>query len=105
MIGRRRADQTPPYKLEPGDYSKTHMTSSDETENWDMWFVRTPDGEVPFYLANEHDRDRNGRAHHVEEHEDGTISVLPQPENSNSIQAPNKGWHGYLRRGEWVLQA
>lgn len=103
MIGRRREDGVSPFELEPGDYCKRHMT--DEVEEWEMWYVRTPDGEAPFYLANEHQRDRNGRAHVVEEHEDGTISVLPHPGNGNSIQAPNDGWHGWLRRGEWVLQA
>ncbi len=46
------------------------------------------------------------RDHHVEEHEDGTISVLPVPESSNSILATRNGakpkqWHGYIRRGVW----
>lgn len=105
MQGRRREDGTPPYELEPGDYTKMHTTNSAETESWEVWFVRTPDGSASFYLANEHDRDRNGRCHHVEEHEDGTISVLPQPGNSNSIMAPGEKWHGFLRRGEWVTEA
>lgn len=45
--------------------------------------------------------------HHVEEHEDGTISVLPRPGNSNSILVNGSGstdatrYHGYIRRGVW----
>jgi hypothetical protein len=68
---------------EPGDYYKKP----------DGWRGRTPNGHF-FWL----------RDHHVEEHEDGTISVLPQPGNSNSIGVrkspggPFK-WHGYIRRG------
>ncbi len=103
MQGRRREDGTAPYLFEPGDYSKHHMVNSAGDE-WEQWFMRAPFGE-PFYLASEHQPDRNGRAHHVEEHEDGTISVLPQPENGNSIKTRGEEWHGWLRRGEWVSQA
>ena len=43
--------------------------------------------------------------HHVEEHEDGTISVVSGPWGSNSILVGNgmgnKSWHGYIRRGAW----
>ena len=43
--------------------------------------------------------------HHVEEHDDRTISVLPGPWGSNSILAGNgtgnKTWHGYIDRGTW----
>lgn len=98
MQGRRRYDVAP-YDLEPGDYTKRECTNVDETEHWVMWFVRAPDGAV-FYLCNEHHRDRNGRFHQVEEHEDGTVTVEPHPENSNSILSP-KGWHGYIRQGVW----
>ncbi len=97
MIGRRREDGTSPMEMEPGDYCKHHAINSAETEEWEMWYVRAPAGMV-FYLDN-------GRWHHVEEHEDGTISVLPQEGNGNSILAPQDAWHGWLRRGEWVLQA
>ncbi len=100
MQGRRREDGTPPYELEPGDYTKWHVTNSAEDEHWEMWCVRTPDGGPGFHLCNEHSPDKKGRFHHIEEHEDGTISVLPQPGNSNSIMAPGEKWHGFLRRGE-----
>lgn len=103
-MGRRREQGTPPYELEPGEYVKWITTNVDETEEWDVWYVRAPAG-GPFFLANVHTPDSNGRAHHVEEHEGGTISVLPQPGNSNSIMAPGEVWHGYLRRGEWVTEA
>ena len=71
-----------PYR--PGDYWKAD----------DGWHVCTPNGLVG-WLKN----------HHVEEHEDGTISVLPGPWGSNSILVSNgsgnRTWHGYVRRGVW----
>lgn len=102
MQGRRRPDGTSSMELEPGDFAKHHTTNFDQTEHWDMWFVCAPDGRV-FYLANQHDRDRKGRFHEVEEHEDGMISVVPRPNNSNSIQSKHDGtgWHGWIRRGVW----
>lgn len=60
--------------------------------------------------------DPNGHAHHlggdlslhvVEENDDGTITVRPNPPsdpgNSNSIlcNATGCGWHGYIYSGEW----
>ncbi len=43
--------------------------------------------------------------HHVEEHEDGTITVVAGPLGSNSILAGNgsgnKSWHGYIEKGIW----
>jgi hypothetical protein len=48
-------------------------------------------------------------AHHtVREHEDGTISVLPDDGSSNSIlcrkRADEEFFHGYIRRGVWVTE-
>lgn len=100
MQGRRRSDGTSPFDLEPGDYSKRSVTNHDETDHWTMWYVCAPDGQR-FYLANEHDRDRSGKHHEVDEHDDGTISVVPKPANSNSIQSPNQGWHGWIDHGVW----
>jgi hypothetical protein len=65
---------------EPGDYSK-----------WDdgTWHCVTPNG-LYGWLRN----------HHVEEHEDGTISVVSGPWGSNSIlvHSGNGGvsWHGAI---------
>ena len=43
--------------------------------------------------------------HHIEEHEDGTISVLSGPWGSNSILvnggADGLEWHGYIEHGIW----
>lgn len=43
--------------------------------------------------------------HHVEEHDDGTITVAPGAWGSNSILASNgrgnQSWHGYIYRGMW----
>lgn len=45
-----------------------------------------------------------GAGHHVEEHEDGHITVRPNPPgdpgNSNSILC-ECGWHGYIDHGRW----
>lgn len=68
-------------------------------DGWDQWYVCAPDGAV-FVLCNEFFRDSKGKYHEVEEHEDGTISVVRRPENSNSIMSP-KGWHGYIDHGTW----
>jgi hypothetical protein len=38
--------------------------------------------------------------HHVEEHDNGTITVEPGPWGSNSIQIGDC-FHGYIRRGVW----
>lgn len=99
MQGRRRFEGTRPYELEPGDYVCWETTNAAETETWLTWYVCAPDRGI-FYLCNEHQCDRNGRFHQVEVHEDGSISVLPQPGNSNSILSPG-GWHGYIRHGVW----
>ncbi len=73
---------TPPY--EPGDYWKDD----------DGWHGYTPNG-LLMWIKN----------HHVEEHTDGTISVVPGPWGSNSILVSNgsgnKSWHGYIRNGVW----
>lgn len=43
--------------------------------------------------------------HHVEEHDDGTITVVAGPWGSNSILTSNGegglSWHGYIVRGQW----
>jgi len=62
------------------------------------WWLRKPCGHESL-LASPGNPDANGRHHEVEEHADGTISVLPRPENSNSILCRQCGWHGYIRAG------
>lgn len=67
----------------PGDYFK-------DQEGY--WRGKAPNG-LFFWLKN----------HHVEEHEDGTISVLPGSWGSNSILVSNNknSWHGYIDHGVW----
>ena len=76
------ADQTP---YQNGDYWKNDEDGS--------WYCVTPNGLLG-WLKN----------HHVEEHEDGTISVVAGPWGSNSILVnggrPN-AWHGYIEHGVW----
>lgn len=68
---------------EPGDYFR------DETGDWRG---KTPNA-LDVWLKN----------HHVEEHGDGTISVIAGPWGSNSILASNsaRSWHGYVEQGFW----
>lgn len=61
----------------------------------DGWHICTPNGLLG-WLKN----------HHVEEHEDGTITVIGGPWGSNSIlvngDRPN-AWHGFIERGFWKV--
>jgi hypothetical protein len=58
-------------------------------------------------LATQAEPDGKGRHHEVEEHEDGSISVIPRPNNSNSIMVHGYDgermceWHGFIRHGVW----
>lgn len=74
-------------QLEPGQYA--HCLGN--------WYARTPSGLIA-----------NLARHEVKEHEDGTISASPsilveQPDPDNPRGEPLKSWHGYLRRGVWIL--
>jgi hypothetical protein len=93
----RRIPNPEPALCEPGDYYKDDKDGS--------WHGQTPNG-----LYCWHGQTPNGlycwlKNHHVEEHEDGTITVVAGPWGSNSILASNgtgnKSWHGYIRRGVW----
>jgi len=99
MLGRRFPDGD--WPTEPGGYAKTQM--SDGTV---VWVLRVPIGGSCFMIGDGSGRDANGQRHWVQEHEDGTITVQPNPpdarperRNSNSILF--NGWHGYIYRGEW----
>jgi hypothetical protein len=79
MIG-KRVFELEPHEFRPGDFGQWANDAH-------HWYARTPTG----LLANL-------SAHHVEEHENGTITVSP------SILV-DRGkldeWHGYLERGVW----
>lgn len=112
MQGRRRDVEH--HLLEPGDFCKRKIEAYGQT--FDAWWYCSPNGligrlSMPEDLA----AGRTNGAHHVEEHDDGLITVLPQPGNSNSILVegwtfdaglrapgePLKSWHGYVRHGVW----
>lgn len=97
MRGRRLPDNQPPEN--PGEYAFWMVQHPGFPVRYPYWMVVTPDG-CRFMLHNENFLDSNGRYHQVEEHPDGTISVMPKPENFNSIMSP-KGWHGYIDHGVW----
>jgi hypothetical protein len=76
--------------LQPGDYWKDEADGS--------WHCVTPNGLLGWH-----------KKHHVEEHEDGTISVVQGPWGSNSILCRGGNiidgkvveWHGCIERGVW----
>jgi hypothetical protein len=81
--------------------------------------VRREDGHLDLQQPGDYWKDEDGswscctpnnlygwlKNHHVEEHEDGTISVVSGPWGSNSILvyggADNRSWHGAIDRGVW----
>jgi hypothetical protein len=85
----KRVEYPGPNTLEhhqPGNYWKDDIGE---------WHGVTPNGHS-CWLKN----------HHVEEHEDGTISVVAGPWGSNSILVSGrKGdpvlWHGCIDKGVW----
>lgn len=107
MQGRRLPDDVfynrlngiEPGEIQPGDYGRCQLPHEEGLEQW--WYM-APNGMIG-RLASERQRDSKGHYHWVEEHEDGTISVVAHPENSNSIKISNgtEEWHGYIRHGVW----
>lgn len=103
MNGRRRPDGTPVHEMEPGDYGR-HKVRTEAGSYW-AWWLCTPNG-----LFGRLSMPEDGpKHHHVEEHIDGTITIVPQEDNTNSILVQGVGednfgiieWHGYIRRGVW----
>ena len=90
----------------PGDYAKYFLSKSgkEPNESIPIWMVKVPTGGSVIMLGAPND---DGSPYHwVQEHEDGTITVQPNPpdapperRNSNSILWND--WHGYIYRGEW----
>lgn len=112
MIGRRN-DAASPHQMEAGEFGRYRMIGHAEHPPYDQWWVRTPNGLLG-RLSSAEDVAIFGMSghHHVEEHEDGLISVTLQPGNSNSIKVEGWnglygerramiGWHGYIHHGEW----
>lgn len=70
---------------------------SNEGTDAPTWLIRHPG---PCHGGETRGHGALSQAHHVEEHEDGSITVMPQPENSNSILC-SCGWHGFIDHGVW----
>lgn len=106
MIGRRRDSSVAPHLYEPGDYGKRRMGGD---RPYDAWWFMTPNG-ILGRLAMPED---SACHHDVEEHPDGTISVVRSPTNSNSILAQGSPlasdsyaptqWHGWIDHGVWTV--
>lgn len=112
MKGRRRPGTELgrlPDDLQPGDYWKiTHpdgrpLEPPDEPKyasnlTRTCWHVVVPlGGESGFGIGNL-------MMHTVREHEDGTISVLPDDGSSNSIlvsKGDGRSWNGYIYAGRF----
>ena len=112
MQGRR--NDVRPDQLQPGEFTKRRISEYGVT--FDAWWVCTPNGLVGrLSMPEDVQRGRMSQCHHVEEHDDGLITVVPQPGNSNSILVqgwtfdagpraagePLMSWHGYIRHGVW----
>lgn len=75
-----RRNDVQPFDLQPGDYGLSLSGT---------WYG-VPPGR-PDLIANL-------TRHHVEEHDDGTITVEP----SILVDRDGERWHGYLKRGAWI---
>lgn len=94
----RRRGHFDPTDLKRGEYGKQLITYRGRT--FAAWWFRTPTGDLGrLSMPDDVELGVVPVCHHVEEHADGTISVLPQPGNGNSILCGT--WHGYVRRGVW----
>lgn len=90
--------------MEPGDYGR-HMVRlspgiSTEGEPFWAWWVCTPNG-LFGRLSMPEDSPHH---HYVEEHDDGTVTIVPQEGNTNSILVKGANgveWHGWIRHGVW----
>lgn len=103
MVGRRLGDMTWPDTLPEGvqdrDFWYVHGGPYDDQQHnrKGHWYICAPGHHV------------GGIPHHVvAEHEDGLISVLPIPDEANSIQISTTRdgeevelWHGFIHHGEW----
>lgn len=107
LQGRRRESPEPGElvpNLEHGDYWREHrvlwteIAEADPTNLTHTAWGYYLEGFGVGYMAH----------HTVREHEDGTISVLPNDGSSNSIlcrKSPDtEFFHGYIRRGVWVTE-
>lgn len=96
MKGERISDGEVP--TEPGQYSK-HIVQYDREDEAVCWMMKSPAGGPGFLIGPKPPMS----GHEVEENSDGTITVQPHPNNSNSILITwGKGsWHGYIYNGEW----
>lgn len=97
VSGRRVDDHREFYDAPAGAYRRVELESRGQT--FTAWIVKPPCGHAAYLSFDP----REGRVHEVEEHDDGTITVEPRPENSNSILCARCGWHGWIRAGLWTL--
>lgn len=104
LQGRRREDMPDrfgglPPKLQVGDFWRAKVQRGKE-EIWE-WWLAAPNKQKPgHYVIG-----RLSSAFDVQEHDDGAITVMPQPGNSNSIliSNPQQGekFHGWIKKGYW----
>lgn len=104
MIGKRVETHEEFWEAGPGAYMKITVSQAEDSEDTPPqqgWLMADPNGH-PHHIGG----DLTG--HVVEENDDGTVTVRPNPpsdpNNSNSIlcvSPPGCGWHGYIYNGEW----
>jgi hypothetical protein len=107
MRGRRIADgKFHSEPVGPGDYGKSKIQVSGCS--YDTWWFCTPNGIFGrLSMPEDVELGRVDSSHLVQEHADGTISViLTPPAVANSIKCwdgQGRVWHGYIRHGVWEV--
>lgn len=87
MQGRRH--DVAPDLLKPGDFTKRRIRYRDRS--FDAWWYCSPNGLLGrLSMPEDVELGVVNVCHYVEEHDDGLITVIPQPGNSNSILV--QGW-------------
>ena len=83
MQAKRRDDETEGHLLQPGEYCCRGFA-----EDRPYFMACTPDGRLA-----------NLSQHRVEQHDDGTITVIPSILVKGG--SDDGSWHGYLERDVW----
>ena len=92
MKGQRMPNDTPGPEIPVGGYARQPWLEGERAPasaagRGGVWYVRDPIGGLGM-IGRE--------AHHITEHEDGSITVTPSIHNTAA-----GGWHGFLTAGVW----
>lgn len=100
MQGKRVQSHFELWNGEKGDYMSVGIEV--QGEHFETWLLKCVQCGANVHVAFDQ---REGPTHCVEENEDGSITLQPNPpadpDNSNSLVCGNCGWHGYIYAGRW----